>query len=336
MPVDAEEIGSHIADYNAVTGNHSTRFVCPITLRECETHELIDGHILNRKLRKASRRTVVQYADVDNFYGTRVEPSLIRYVNSKDKSLLDLLKESKDIRVAFADGTEAPAFLAGSRSSRKAETRFPRVSLMREGTPEIKLYVRTRMDDPRLSGPVDLVRTVGFSPAHWVASMLKAGHLALFEMLGYRVVFDAFGDSIRRSLNQFYQDYAGPTQASKYFQGYRNAVKFVKTGGTAATAVEPLPFDTLADRAFFLHHTPKRTVFAATCIFQINDISVTVTLPQATSNDSTATAVEFYERLMRHDAAVPQTIHLAKIEDGVCKVDPAPFAIGYWTPERSE
>src|SRR2546427_12424424 len=82
MPVVPYQLTHRIADYNRVNPDRKLNtFVCPITLRKCQPQELIDGHILPQAIVRASRRTIIQYGDVDHFYGTRVEASFVRYLN---------------------------------------------------------------------------------------------------------------------------------------------------------------------------------------------------------------------------------------------------------------
>lgn len=324
MPVNPEELRRHLEDYAKITGTKTTRFVCPITLRHCEDSELIDAHILNEAIVKASRRTVIQYGDVDHFYGSRVEPTLVAYLNLKEKSDVDLLRESRELTIRFLDGSEARAFFAGPEAAAK----FPMVDLSRDGTVLTSVYVRTEKDDPRLNGTqIDLSRTHRFMPSHWVAAMLKAAHLALFDMLGYRAVYSPWGDHVRRCLARYYADKASKEDAATYFYPFRNAVKFVlKEGGGTACAFD---FETLDGRAVLMHNTPSGTMFAVTCVFHLNDITVTVTLPGGTLDGDVAVAVAYYEQLMADELSVRQIVRRARFRDDRWEVISEPLNIGY-------
>ena len=118
--LDAARLIPYLENYAEVFGSRKQRFICPITLRELDSSDLIEGHILNAAFNKASRRTVVQAADVDRFYGTRVEGGLVRHFNSKDLTTADLIRMHTDFQVCFHDGTEARAFPSESTSGRKS------------------------------------------------------------------------------------------------------------------------------------------------------------------------------------------------------------------------
>jgi hypothetical protein len=328
MTVNPAELQRHLDDYAEVCGERKSRFVCPITLRECDESELINGHILNKAIRKASRKTVIQFKGVDGHYGHTVEPHFVRYLNSRHKTALEWVADSDDLKLEFHDGTKADAFHAVSRSARKAVVKFPLVDVpISEGTAPV--FVKVAKDDPRLKMPMKLAVTDWHYPAHWVASMVKAGYLALFRMIGYRAVFDAFGDTVRYSLKRFYAEGARREQARHYFYEYRNAVKLLGMGSKPEDlhdAYRPFEFDTLEDQELFLHYTPADTLFAATCIFRVNETTVTVTLPQRTSQADPAIAFEFYGRLMAHDRVVQQK--------GKCKR--ARFKNQQWDVDKSE
>lgn len=324
MAVDPDALRRHLNDYARVTGRRPDRFVCPITLRECEPTELIDGHIINGAIFSASRRTVIQYGDVDNFYGTRVEPSLVHYLNLPKRDPRDLLREAHDLRIRFADGSEVPAFVGGP----EAAVKFPLIDLSKDGKIIASLYAKTRKDDPRLAGvSVEVSQTRFFTPSHWVAAMLKSAHLAMFEMLGYRAVFDPWGDHLRRCLARYYNDRAVREAATAYFESFRNATKFVfRAGAGKACAFD---FDTLDDRVVLLHHTISGTMFAATCVFRVNDITVTVTVPQSTPGADVAAAVGHYDRLMADQGAVRQHVRQAAFKGDHWDVISEPLDITY-------
>lgn len=327
MAIDPKQLAAHIEDYNDVTGNKIKRFVCPITLQQCEEHELINGHILNKGLRSASRMTVIQYKDVDHFYGSTVEPALIRFLNSKGKELNDLLRESDEIKVHFPDGSEVSAFVPGPRSASKAAEKFPAVTLRHQDHPDVQLYLRTSKDDPRLSGPVDLSRMTKYFPAHWVAAMVKAGYLTMFKLFGYSMVFSPFGDSIRRDLNRYYAERGRRDDAHLYFSRYRRSIQLLLRQDYNGAGLTSLPNSTLSDHELWLSKTPAGTVFAATCLFLINDITAVITLPMADSSGDVEIAVDFYERLMADPESVPRTMHRARLRDGALVVEERPLPI---------
>jgi len=324
MAIGTEQLKKYLDDYAAVTGDKTDLFICPLTLNKCEPAKLIEAHILNRRLLNASRRQIIGFGDVDHFYGSRVEPTLIRFLNAPMRTEQEILQHCHDLKVRFVDGTEFPAVYGRPEMAKK----FPLVTLNRDGKPFASVYVKTAKDDARLNhGPVELSHTEQFMPAHWVAAMLKSGYLTMFDLLGYRAVFDPFGDHVRRCLAQYYTDRASAKSAPTYFNLFRNAVKFMFRPG--ATANEVFQFDTLKDRVLLFHYTPSNTLFAATCVFKINGLNVTVTLPQSMTGADVVASVQYYNCLMENDLELPQVIRLAKTNGESWDVVAAPLAIRY-------
>lgn len=320
MAIDAKELARHVADYNQTCPERKTdKFVCPITLRECDPHELMNGHVLPEGIVRASRRTVIQYSGVDHFYGSRVEASLVRYLNLTESTKEEIVQNAQEITVRFSDGEEIEAFIVKGVAAEHAAKRYPMLPLHHDGRPFMSVFVKTTMDDPRLTeSKVELIAADKWMPSQWVGSMLKAGFLTKFDMLGYGAVFNPFSDTLRRTLAAYYNEGGKPKDAGRYFAGYRNAVKVVGRPDTgSATNFVPFECDSIEDRQFFLHHTPARTMFAMTFVFKVNAGTVMVTVPQSTVGADVAVAVEFYDRLMRGEESLPQWVIRVKFENGV-------------------
>jgi hypothetical protein len=138
----------------------------------------------------------------------------------------------------------------------------------------------------------------------------------MFDMLGYAAVFNPFGDSIRRQLAQYFYDKAKSTDASSYFGEFANATMVMGKGTklpTSPTEYQRLDFDTLENRRLLFHFTPTDKMFAATCVYQINNVTVSATIPQSTSPaPDIATSIQFYNRLMCGDPDLRQIVRLAE------------------------
>ena len=342
MAIASSDLKRHLADYAEVTGRKSSRFICPITLRQCDLGELIDGHIINQAIKVASRRSVIQYSKVDHFYGTRVEPSLVRFLNLTTKTTMEIVREGEVIRIKCSDGTVLDAFHAESASGRRAAGKYPMISIAasKGETADIPIFVKTSFDDPRLQskeGDV-IVRHPGVLPLHWGAAMLKVGFLALFDMIGYRAVFDPCGDTLRRSLASFFNDNARREDTDEYFRDFRSATKIMGHGSSIPDLRDdytPYAFDTLNDRELLLHFTPGETMFAVSCIFHINDLSVVVMLPQKMPHTNMETAWNAYSRMMR-DESVPQVVRRARFTGKQWDVSPEPVSATFLPdPEES-
>src|SRR4051812_49196279 len=93
------------------------QFFCPV-LHEDGLGErgLMEGHVLPQGLKVASRATVIQRADVDNYFGETIEPDLIKWLNLPKVSLKQLLGHLVELRAAGRDGSDANVFFANPKS----------------------------------------------------------------------------------------------------------------------------------------------------------------------------------------------------------------------------
>jgi len=274
MAINPDELRRHLDDYARWSGKRVDRFVCPITERRCEESELMNGHILCDGIISASSKTVIQYGDIDHFYGTRVEPSVVRFINIPKKTPADLLSHVSNVKLNFSDGSTLTGFFAGPEAGKK----FPCIDLRRDGMLLANIYVRTEVDDPRLQVQgVQVEWTMGFQNSHWVAAMVKSAYLALFRILGYRFVLNAYGEFIRQTLNSYYQDRASSEAAFTYFWPFRNALKMLIRPDTLRPESDGP--DTLEDSTVLIHKTSSGMMFAISLRFKMNDLIALVTLP---------------------------------------------------------
>src|SRR5690349_6123399 len=96
--MDVITLEKHMADFRRTTGKSPKRFVCPITLKDSEG-VLCNGHILNAALVSASRATVIQRADVDNYFGHTIEPEAVKWLNWAVNSPEDLIRQAKQLTI---------------------------------------------------------------------------------------------------------------------------------------------------------------------------------------------------------------------------------------------
>src|SRR5687768_3202353 len=112
MAIDQTALQRHLDDYARAKKQTTEHFICPITFRPCAEDELVNGHILPEGLNNASGKTVIQYGKLDFFYGSRVEDTLIRYLNLSETSSEDVVRHCDELTVRFSDGAAIPAFVA--------------------------------------------------------------------------------------------------------------------------------------------------------------------------------------------------------------------------------
>ena len=131
MSLDAEQLHRSNKSYPGLTGKRVKHFVCPIILRDDPELELCNGHILNAAIKTASRSTVIQYKDVDGYFGQTIEPDLIKWLNLPVTSPEELIQRAKELRVTGPTGEKMDAFWANDT----AHERFQQIELYRpDGT----------------------------------------------------------------------------------------------------------------------------------------------------------------------------------------------------------
>lgn len=105
-------------DYFQVTGGRAKGFVCPITLEDVAVDRLCAGHILNDALGAASSKKVIQFRDVDHYFGTTIEPDLIDFLNFSKMSVEERLRKAKRFSIKL-DGKTYEVFRAGPDAAKK-------------------------------------------------------------------------------------------------------------------------------------------------------------------------------------------------------------------------
>ncbi len=254
-------------------------------------------------------------------------------------SEFDLVAGAESVEIILEDGSTYDAFvLKNDRAARKAAVKFPILNLS-TGKETILVGVKTSLDDPKITrqntGKAQIAIGHRYSQSHWVAGMLKAAYLTMFDLIGYKATFDPFGDSLRRELAQYFYDNGTSADAPKYFIKYANAIKLVGRGSKLpiqGERYEKVDFDTLNDRRLLFHFTPCETVFAVTCIFQINNATVSVTIPQSTHGANVVMATKFYDRLMNGEKDLMQIVRLAEFKGSHWEVSREDLRLHY--PER--
>lgn len=182
-------------DYESVTGHRFRNFFCPILYVD-EPVELCRGHIINQKFSNSDRSWTVQRADVDSRFGTLFEGEFI---------LLEK-RGQPVIEEALTDHTLAQKLGLKLVSGDMPVDYYPKKG--RDATPDdhtpIAFYIDE--DEVRLFGikmsPDELLSR---SDKGWqfqvdkniqlpsLISGLKAAHLTMFHLLGYKYALSAGG-----------------------------------------------------------------------------------------------------------------------------------------------
>lgn len=326
MAIDQRRLEEHLRDYQETTKSRSDRFICPITLHKCDESELIEGHILNGALRKASRKTVLQYKGIDNFYGMSVEPSVIAFLDMLDADGSRCPRYCHPKSLVFQNGSRVRAFAIGRKGIEKASMRFTRIRV-NEASPAI--FAEIAEDDSRLLGPFQVEYELCSPPSHWTAAMLKAGHLCLFDMVGYRAIFCPFGEAVRHTLATYYEE-GGQQNPDVHFAEFKNAVKVLAVYQQEGDGrLHPYAFDSIEDREVLLHQSIHGCTFAATCIFKINNLTATVTLPEARTGSDAARVWSLYSQYMQDPVGFRHEVHRARFEGDQWTFEMTPMNIRF-------
>lgn len=326
MPISEKmyrEIKRLNADYTALTGKVVKKFVCPITLEDDPSADLCNGHILNQGIKSASRQTIVQRKDIDNYFGHTLEPDLIKFLNIAEFTPGELARQSQDMTITLPSGSKASAFFAGPKARRK----FQQVDLLdTEGNTVASPFLRVETSEIGRHSDVEVTWTVVVSNSAMTGALIKSAYSALFKLLGYRYVLDVAGDRVRQALAMFYQRRVTTEQAFEHFREF--------TGCTMVALSQDIQNrqDTLESGTLMLHYTDgkfnERILFAVTCLFRVNDKIVMVTLPCNYDGGNFLMAHEYYRALLRN-RNMPQDVYWAQFKDGKLTRDRTPMTLEY-------
>lgn len=178
-------------DYQTVVGRGVGHFYCPILFRD-EPVDLCRAHIVNRAFRDSDRGWTVQRKDVDNFYGRSFEGDFVDIVDLWSHTPEQIIGDrelTKRFRPkVLINGETVPHFFAqGPVPGDFTEA----VVGCSTGVTRLGLKIHPR----ELSAANKRFQILIEKDIRWQAlvSLLKAAHLTLFEMLGYRYALSPGG-----------------------------------------------------------------------------------------------------------------------------------------------
>ena len=179
-------------DHETVTGSSFKHFLCPILFRDDDT-ELCRAHVINRSFQESDRSWTVQRADVDAWYGSMFEADFLA-IEKRDQPIIEEALADGDMARRFrprlkVDGRVVPYYV---RNGPVPETHTG-VQLEIQGQ-LVQLGLKLSQDElsTSLNGKWEFEIEKDLRvPA--MASVLKAAHLTLFHLLGYRYALSAGG-----------------------------------------------------------------------------------------------------------------------------------------------
>ena len=180
------------ADYESVTGSSFQHFFCPILYRDEDTEEC-RAHVVNRAFRESDRSWTVQRADVDSWYGTMFEDDFLA-IERRNYPIAEDALTDRDLARRFrprltVDGDVVPHYVPHgpvpeSHTSVEVEIQGRPVQLGLKLSPNEFLASFSGKWEFQVEKDLRLPT---------VASVIKAAHLTMFHLLGYRYALSAGG-----------------------------------------------------------------------------------------------------------------------------------------------
>jgi hypothetical protein len=317
------EIKPFQEDYYALTREWPTGFICPITLKDTPREQVCAGHILNQGIRQASRRTVAQRRDVDNYFGTAIEPDLIKYLNFPMLTPAEHLAKTRTLTITFPSGEREEAFFAGP----EAGNRFMKVDIFdSDGKAIASPYLRSKTAQAGQYRDLQIEWALVVHDLAMVGALMKSAYLALFSLVGYRYALDPLGNIVRRQLSAFFDDRANRESAADYFGQFQGAV-IVSLDGVLDT----IP-DTLEGGTMLFHYAKggrkSGILFGVSCLFRVNTTTLIVTLPAYAKYGFSLITLNHYRALLKN-RDMQHAIHLVRFNNDRFELSPKPLDIRY-------
>ena len=196
------QLGKLNDDYESVTGQRFQDFFCPILYTD-EPVELCRAHIINRKFSHSDPSWTVQRADVDSLFGALFEGEFVLLEKRGQPVIEDALTDhnlARKLGLKLVQGDTAVDFYR-----RKG----------RDATPDDHTPIDIYIDEDKV-GPfaikISPAELLSRSDEGWqfqvaknlqlpsLISGLKAAHLTMFHLLGYRYALSAGGHFLGKSI----------------------------------------------------------------------------------------------------------------------------------------
>jgi hypothetical protein len=193
----------HRADHANINGQAFEHFFCPILFVD-EKVELMRGHVINEEFKGSPDIWAIQRSDVDNFFGAMFEGDFLLAQKLSGKHGFDLFFDKtlfREVRPTICyEGKELHYFLRfGKDRDNPVPGGFLTLDIEHKGQ-EVQMCIRNDglTEAPRaqrweFKANKDLRLAA-------LVSLLKAAHLSMFSMFGYRYVYSEAGKFIGRDL----------------------------------------------------------------------------------------------------------------------------------------
>lgn len=221
------------ADFEELGDGSFEHFYCPILLRD-ENVELCRGHIVNKAIPNCCRKTVIQRKDIDGFYGSLLESHFATAIKAKQtvaaSMIFDAVLRREIPWTIKVDGREIEVY----DPTKGKSPSHPTVQIQSGTGSVLNLAMKIAEGELPSAGSLNVIVDRSYVPEA-TASLLKAAHLTMFEIFGYRHIFCPSGLMVAEILRTFYEENAGrprkdqASAAKEYFP--KHAGMIIPLGG---------------------------------------------------------------------------------------------------------
>lgn len=280
------------ADYARVAGRSFVHFFCPVLFKD-EEAEPCKAHIVPKAFPRSSRAWTVQRKDVDGFYGTNFEDDFaaIRYriEGQTPSQVLTDTTLSRRFRPTIRVHGEPVGYFVAREA---VPEHFTPVTLQGEGK-----SIRLGLKIPPGSASAEAVEKLDIEIAKDVripalVSLIKAAHLTLFDMLGYRYALSAGGHFVG---GQILGAFFCRNHAKSKSEVAEEAVVFFREFAHMARAVNSHPGfgGTITDRSVLVCRASRGLVWALIVFVRTSELLHAVVIPVLDQPDAAAMYYSF-------------------------------------------
>ena len=327
MGITQEQVSRYLFDYEKVFGLHDDRFFCPITRAFKPLNELMDGHVFSRQFECSKRTTVVQWGEIDHWFGSAYESHLLRFWLKVAPMTAEERLERGEYYFRFStsppsagvsDASEEREYRAHLTTSKagqqltspKAKCEYWKTTITTPfGEREFVAQGLDRVDLPRLPYVYLWERTL-FRPMMVSAAMMKAGFLTLFWLMGYECLRNPLVALVGDRLAQSFEANAREADAFRFWSEFENAYGLIEDGRDGHVFSDSRPpwyFDTISSRnALELHHNDIQ--FAFVFVYDVDGVTVTATFPFTRRPEDAETAWRHYQAYLRGEVEVREAM----------------------------
>jgi hypothetical protein len=289
----------HRADHETVTGRPFEHFSCPILFVD-EDVRLQRGHVINEDFRDAPDTWTIQRTDVDSFYGGMFEREHLLSARLKGKRCLDLLFDNYLYRECHPklihDGQQLKYFPRREEEWSDPPPPGHHKCDITHYDETIQICIKGLTESPDVQH-MHFVVLKDLRLAAFV-SLLKAAHLSMFSLFGYRYVYSDAGIMLGRDmLGAFYTANKNvhnkdkvQENALKFFRPYRFMVAPLTQGSTNLGG-------SITDRVFELCAGMTMLAWGLIVYVKTGDVRTAVILPMPDDPD----AVETFRGFLAND-----------------------------------